>query len=171
MRLTNKINYLHLLRRNFNNWLSIGLYLYRGKWALPSNKKFLVVLRDHTRIKLWGLEINLLFSLLRKGIHINDALDCVINNRIPFKNEFDVEYNISIKGWCNEGNINNGNIFDVFLSEEYRFLNVFEMDVIDVGASIGDSPIYFALRGAKRVIALEPFPYSYSFAELNVKKK
>jgi FkbM family methyltransferase len=81
-----------------------------------------------------------------------------------------VEYNVLIQGWCNEGNINNGNIFDVFLSEEYRFLNVFEMDVIDVGASIGDSPIYFALRGAKRVIALEPFPYSYSFAELNVKK-
>ncbi|MGC9167208.1 MAG: hypothetical protein ACP5GR_06180, partial [Thermoplasmata archaeon] len=94
MRLTDKINYLEILRRNFNNWLSIGLYLYRGKWSLPSNKKFLVVLRDHTEIKLWGLEIGLLLSLLKKGIHINDALDYVINNRIPFKNEFGVEYNV-----------------------------------------------------------------------------
>ena len=57
----------------------------------------------------------------------------------------------------------------VFFNEEYKFLNVKDKDVIDVGMNIGDSPIYFSLNGAKRVIGLEPYPYSFSFAEKNVK--
>ncbi|MGC8726264.1 MAG: FkbM family methyltransferase [Thermoplasmata archaeon] len=40
--------------------------------------------------------------------------------------------------------------------------------VIDIGANIADTSIYFALRGAKKVIALEPSPYSYKFAHLNI---
>ncbi len=57
----------------------------------------------------------------------------------------------------------------VFFSEEYNFLNVKDEDVIDIGINIGDSPIYFALNGAKRVIGLEPYPYAFSFAEKNIK--
>jgi FkbM family methyltransferase len=41
-------------------------------------------------------------------------------------------------------------------------------DVLDVGASIGDTSIHFARRGAKRVVALEPFPRLYREALLNV---
>jgi FkbM family methyltransferase len=41
-------------------------------------------------------------------------------------------------------------------------------DVLDVGASIGDTSIHFARRGAKRVVALEPFPRLYHEALLNV---
>ncbi len=41
--------------------------------------------------------------------------------------------------------------------------------MVDIGANIGDSAIYFALNNAKRVIALEPYPHSYSSAEANVK--
>jgi len=33
--------------------------------------------------------------------------------------------------------------------------------VIDIGANIGDTSIYFALNGAKRVIAIEPSPYAF----------
>ena len=35
--------------------------------------------------------------------------------------------------------------------------------------NIGDSAIYFALNGAKRVIGLEPYPYAFSYAEKNIK--
>ena len=42
--------------------------------------------------------------------------------------------------------------------------------MIDIGANIGDSPIYFALNNAKNVIALEPYPYSYNSALKNIKK-
>ena len=56
----------------------------------------------------------------------------------------------------------------VFLHEEYKFLKVEGKDVIDVGMNVGDSTIYFALKGARRVIGLEPFPYAFSYAEKNI---
>jgi FkbM family methyltransferase len=40
--------------------------------------------------------------------------------------------------------------------------------VIDVGAGVGDTAILFALRGAKKVIALEPFPSLYEEALINI---
>jgi len=56
-----------------------------------------------------------------------------------------------------------------FFKEEYSFLQVKDHDVIDVGMNIGDSAIYFALNGAKRVIGLEPYTYAFSYAEKNIK--
>jgi FkbM family methyltransferase len=41
--------------------------------------------------------------------------------------------------------------------------------VVDVGANIADTAIYFALRGAKRVVAFEPFPKTFKIAERNIK--
>lgn len=57
----------------------------------------------------------------------------------------------------------------VFFHEDYKFLDVKNKDVIDIGMNIGDSSIYFSINGAKRVIGLEPYPYAFSFAEKNVK--
>jgi FkbM family methyltransferase len=57
----------------------------------------------------------------------------------------------------------------VFFNEEYKFLNVNDCDVIDVGMNIGDSSIYFSMNGAKRVIGLEPYPYAFSIAEKNIR--
>ena len=51
----------------------------------------------------------------------------------------------------------------------YKWLDVKAKDVIDVGAYIGDSAIYFALRCAKHVYAFEPYPYSYNIAMKNIK--
>jgi len=41
--------------------------------------------------------------------------------------------------------------------------------VIDVGASNSDSAIYFATRGALKVLALEPDPESYQLAQENIR--
>lgn len=40
--------------------------------------------------------------------------------------------------------------------------------VIDIGANIGDTAIYFTLKGAKHVYAFEPYPYSYKLAIKNM---
>ena len=61
-----------------------------------------------------------------------------------------------------------GSIFAVFLKEEYKMLPIKGNTVIDIGANIGDSPIYFALNGAKKVIAVEPIPRNFEAAEKNV---
>jgi len=40
----------------------------------------------------------------------------------------------------------------MFDFEEYKFLNVQNKSVLDVGAFVGDSSIYFILKGAKKSI-------------------
>jgi len=64
--------------------------------------------------------------------------------------------------------INNGDIFGIFMDGEYDRLDVAGKTVIDVGANIGDSAIYFICRGASRVIAIEPFPGNYETARKNI---
>jgi len=56
-----------------------------------------------------------------------------------------------------------------FTNEQYKWLDVKGKDVVDVGANIGDTAIYFALKGAKHVYAFEPYPYSYNIAKKNIK--
>ena len=58
---------------------------------------------------------------------------------------------------------------DQFITEEYRKLDVKGREVVDIGASIGDTAIYFATRGARHVYAFEAYPYSYRIALKNVK--
>ena len=55
-----------------------------------------------------------------------------------------------------------GPLLEVFDKEEFRYVDVKGMEVVDVGAFVGDSAIYFALRGARRVIAVEPHPGAYA---------
>lgn len=60
-------------------------------------------------------------------------------------------------------------IKDQFMEEQYCWLDVRGKDVVDIGANIGDTAIYFALKSAKHVYAFEPYPYSYGLALKNIK--
>ena len=62
----------------------------------------------------------------------------------------------------------NGDIAGVFFEETYSRLHIKDRIVLDIGANIGDTAIYFALNGAKLIYAFEPFPYSYKILEYNV---
>ena len=57
---------------------------------------------------------------------------------------------------------------EVFLEQPYRPLNVMGRAVLDVGAYTGDSALYFSIRGAKTVYALEPVPRIYKMAVMNL---
>ncbi len=57
---------------------------------------------------------------------------------------------------------------EVFFKEGYSRLPVKDRIVLDIGANIADTSIYFALKGDKKVIALEPFPKNYEMAKQNV---
>lgn len=59
-------------------------------------------------------------------------------------------------------------IREQFFSDQYNFERIKGGTVVDIGASVGDSAIYFALKGAKIVYAYEPFPYAYGMARKNV---
>jgi FkbM family methyltransferase len=58
---------------------------------------------------------------------------------------------------------------ETFREEVYRFYPVRNRTVLDIGAYVGDSAIYFASKGARRVIAFEPAPPLFRLCELNVK--
>jgi hypothetical protein len=60
-------------------------------------------------------------------------------------------------------------IIEVFDFGEYRYLDVKNRVVVDVGAAYGDSTIYFLLRGAKKVIAVEPCPEGFKELLENLK--
>jgi len=53
-------------------------------------------------------------------------------------------------------------ILEVFDFGNYEGVDVDGKVVIDVGAYVGDSAIYFALKCAKRIIAVEPHPGAYA---------
>jgi len=63
-------------------------------------------------------------------------------------------------------------ILEIFATDPYKdFLNVVnpkDKVVIDVGASFGDTAIYFLTRGAKKVYAFEPFPGYFHLAKKNI---
>jgi len=62
-----------------------------------------------------------------------------------------------------------GSIYEVFEEESYRFLNVQNKSVLDIGAFVGDSAIYFILKGAKKVYAIEPHHDAYNEMLENIK--
>lgn len=123
-----------------------------------------------------------LYSIYRKNDKIKLRLRSGVIENMDIKNVFDYTFKnyyelsggyIKINGLkikLNDGNsdIYNGDIGATFIREDYKWLRPKDCIVIDIGANIGDSSIYFALKGAKKVIALEPFPYSYRLAKENI---
>lgn len=57
---------------------------------------------------------------------------------------------------------------ETFLDGWYGEVGVEDSVVLDVGAFIGDSALFFALNGAKKVAAYEPAPPTLEFAKRNI---
>lgn len=68
------------------------------------------------------------------------------------------------------GGMNNGDIINGVLGDDYSKINVKNKTVIDIGANIGDTPIYFICKGATKVIGIEPFPKNFELAKKNISK-
>lgn len=75
---------------------------------------------------------------------------------------------VYFKGLSFHGGKTNGDILNIFKKNEYSFLPVKDKEVVDIGANIGDSAIYFANNGAKHVIAVEPDRVCYDYAVENI---
>ena len=61
-----------------------------------------------------------------------------------------------------------GDFAGVFISEEYSEIEVNNRLVIDIGASICDTALYFILKGAKKIIAFEPAPEVFNMGLDNI---
>jgi FkbM family methyltransferase len=60
-------------------------------------------------------------------------------------------------------------VLENFVGGAYDDLYVGGRTVVDVDAGVGDTAILFSLRGARKVIALEPYPRLYGEALLNIR--
>ena len=92
-------------------------------------------------------------------------------NTISFENDYSTlvlsterEKKIFFEGWWL------GDVYSTFIGQVYRKLDFDGKIVVDVGSNIGDSSMFFANYGAKKVIGLEPFPKNFEFGEKNVIK-
>ncbi|MFP3287030.1 MAG: FkbM family methyltransferase [Acidilobus sp.] len=69
--------------------------------------------------------------------------------------------------------VNISSLFEIFEEGEYEVPEVLSglkgREVVDVGANVGDSALYFVLNGARKVIAVEPLPNVARCAEENVR--
>lgn len=66
------------------------------------------------------------------------------------------------------GFLANGHVYNEFMDFEYKKLNFKNKIVIDVGANIGDTAIYFAIHGANVVFAIEPMPKLFEYLTKNI---
>jgi FkbM family methyltransferase len=59
-------------------------------------------------------------------------------------------------------------IKEQFIEGQYSQVKVKGYTVLDIGASVCDSAIFFAVNGAKKVITLEPYPFAYETGKRNI---
>lgn len=152
------IDILKSYRIAYKNYMTVMWNVYREMKGEGNDKEIEVIFRNGGTYKLKLPLISMYASFVsNKNINIDTHKLDINNLKFSYKS-----INIMLP-------INEGDMLAVFGNEEYKFLDVNNEIVIDIGANIGDSPIYFAVNHAKRVIAIEPYSYSYNIASENIK--
>jgi len=125
------------------------------------NKSMNVILKDGTSPS-WTFDQILQYILFASYIKESNVVDCFDGT-----SEY-LQFNYGDTKLIFNGARNNGDIGGIFGLEDYKILRLENEIVIDIGANIGDSSIYFALNKAKYVIALEPYPFTFNLVVQNI---
>lgn len=158
---------LSLVRRIIYNWQDIVLFKCGLKDKIRVNFKSgqsVFVNNKKEYSELWKSKpaiqalINYYNTRYKTNIRLGKYLSFFyLKNKVKFhyKNYKDVAQILSL-------------IKENFIDEQYKSLSVSDSYVVDIGANIGDSALYFAFNNAKYVYALEPFPYSFINCKKNI---
>jgi len=161
----------------FDNWLS--LLIRYALTRLGFNVKLVARVGDCTlelSPKAFGSVVGGFSRGLIRSVECNGKRLIVNNIEITNINDLiiNAETYAKVLGWAYDpanglwlrGDVKfrrmHGTIIEIFHYGEYEPLNVEGRVVVDVGAFVGDSAIYFALKGAKKVVAVEPHPGAYA---------
>ena len=142
--LKNHIHFLKLYRKRYRNYISIVVHVLKDQYPVK------VTFHDGESYKFYDYQ-QLYNNLMEMDIHKDDDLAYI--NGLKF-----------------HGGKTNGDIVSIFKKSEYSFLPVTDKEVLDIGANIGDSSIYFAKMGARKVVGIEPDKINYDFAVKNVEE-
>ena len=136
--------------KNFWRYYLVRLGLLKGcvlKFRDGRNIKF-----SNDKLQ-YLLDLRLMMRLKKKGFSVS-----------KLKNKFLVDSN-NIKFLVN--NLSELSvILENFIENQYDWLDAKDKKVVDIGANIGDTAVYFSkVKKAKKVMAFEPYPYSYNLAK------
>jgi len=129
------------------------IYYYYLGYIIDINKNEIKIKLDN---KIYSIPIHAIYS--------NDISGIIglLKSNWQYKNNYWEKNRIKFKYAY-------GPISEIFDKEDYKFFNVQNKSVLDIGAFVGDSPIYFILKGAKKVYAIEPHPDAYNEMLENIK--
>lgn len=165
-------------RKCLDNWVSIIFQLLRIKYFHYPN---VITLKKgkgkvSIRVFLTGHYYYFLkncyegkiksFNIYDNAIEINGKIAKIERNELIGDYILALLYNWEIRvGYFEKNGIKFTrlpvSVIEIFEDKDYE-MEVKDREVVDIGANIGDSSIYFAINGAKRVIAIEPLPSAYS---------
>jgi len=144
-------------QRTYKNYLEVISHVIRKRYPING------ILKNGKNISLSNYNSTVVVSSLRNyGVFQYESNTDTLT--IPWLNWMgNNKMQIKLKGA-----ITNGDISNVLIKEDYCALPVKGKVIVDIGANIGDSLIYFALKGANRIIGFEPFPKNFELAKKNI---
>ncbi len=168
----NNIIALPVLKKICKNWYMVALF------KIGLINEFRLFLRDGNSIKINKSNFISLWSyapviklVLKNAAESTHKIKNVEINNINKIIEFKFGDKLLRFRYDSQKQLANtiGMIKDQFIDGQYRWLDIKNKTVLDIGANIGDTAIYFTLKGAKHVYAFEPYPYSYNLALKNIR--
>jgi FkbM family methyltransferase len=180
--LTRKVKIFLKSREIIDNWLSSALEYMKGKENIRikvGGKEFVVSRWFYEDIVslFYDKEIQGLITEGDKLIIKTKIQDFQVDDHIN-KEGFRFLYEGLKRGWKYKDGIvekegvffkyGSWTVFEIFDEHIYN-VDVYDKDVVDIGANVGDSSIYFAIKGARKVVGVEPLPNVYARAIENVK--
>jgi FkbM family methyltransferase len=181
------LRYLRISRSYFRNWFSVYLKYFLCRRGLLKVRALDVKCKDDSLLTLspdlYGLLLSGLFNGLFKDLRCRDKAVVTRDSTIPFQEiliseslfdalrhrwRYDESYGYWFKNDVKFRHMRHY-ILEVFDYEEYRYTDVGNRVVVDVGAGYGETAIYFLKKGARHVIAIEPCPHAYEEMLENLK--
>jgi FkbM family methyltransferase len=150
-------NHLRFLLFNMyyvENWVEVLLYFVNMKSGIEIRYK------NSYRLILYRTvphEVSVHYFIL-KLVNVGCSFE---ENQVSFKDDFIFKIDPNDLS-------SYSHIFQTFFDNEYAKLNVQGKIVGDVGASLGDTAIYFAKKGAKKVYSYEPQKKQYDLMVENI---
>ncbi|QXJ31863.1 FkbM family methyltransferase [Saccharolobus shibatae] len=144
------------LKKAYKNYLKVACDL------LSNEEETEVILRLNNDKFVWPK-----LYVKNYAIAINSRFLPDANPIFNVKDNF-MEFTINGRRFRIYGFLSNGHIYNEFIDFEYKKLNFKNKVVIDIGANIGDTAIYFAINGARMVYAIEPMPKLFEYLTKNI---
>jgi FkbM family methyltransferase len=153
-----KVSTVKVYHRAYRNFVSVIWNLVRKRFPIVAVLKnnISLVVRNETELAF------IAYAQFYDRIHLDmDSKLVTLSYPISERNS---KY-LDLKFF---GAMESGDIIHIFFQNIYRNLPMHGKKIIDIGAQIGDSAIYFAINGADKVVAVEPLDKNFRIATQNI---